>query len=157
MSTSIADFQRAATAHLNVARSCDHAAATAPHASPSSVAYLSCVAAECCLKSLILKSARVADTDKLKTSQPKIHKALFSGKEGHDLTALAQQADIARRLGQDAPRQHDPAWRRMCHGDRPYSLRYATEHLSSEQADEEVAITEKLLLDIKNVLGRAAK
>lgn len=89
------------------------------------------------------------------SEQPRLYKELFSSKSGHDLEKLAASAQVRRVLGSDAPKQSDATWKRMCHPERPYALRYATEPLTSATAQEEVALACKLHGDIGSILGRS--
>ncbi len=172
--TTIAQFQRAAQAHLHAAGAAAGRQppagrarkgrkprglsvpppAKVPAGLPATIAYLSNVAAECALKSLILKGATVTKTEEFQLAQPKIHKALFQGKAGHDLGELARAAQLMRRLDRDAPEPANPVWKRMCLDARPYSLRYGIEDVTAKGADEEHALARKLHEDIRSLLGR---
>jgi hypothetical protein len=122
------------------------------------MAYLACVAVECSLKALILKQLAALTTDDLKTKQPRVHEALFASKDGHRLDKLAERARLKQHLTGDAPeaRAHD-VWRRMCAGTRPYSLRYASERISVQDARAEHEIAKQLHEDVKGLLGRSQR
>jgi hypothetical protein len=148
MKTTLADFNHAASAHVHLAESYSLAPskktkpAPAPKALPGSIAYVSSVALECSIKSLILKGCKVADTVGLQKQHSKLYKGLFSGSSGHNLSLLAKAAGLARHLGSDAPKNSDKSWARMCNSGRPYTLRYGTEVLSLTDARSELRLAD---------------
>lgn len=163
MNTTLANFKHAAIAHVHLAESSSGLTnkkapntVGTPKAIPSSVAYVSSVALECSIKSLILKSCKVPDTATLAKHHAKLHRSLFSGSSGHDLANLAKLAGLVRHLGSDAPTSTNPAWARMCRTGRPYTLRYGTEVLSSTDALSELRLAKELHDNIANLLGRAS-
>lgn len=152
VSTTIQQFRQAAKSHLALAGSTP-VAGQAGQTSGSS-AYLASVAIECTLKSLILKGFTVTDVDTFAQAQPRLHRALFGGKQGHALELLAASSGIRRHLGADAPTTSNPTWRRMNHGSRPYSLRYGSEAMTTSDSVSELHLAARLHSDVENLLGR---
>ncbi|MDX9723018.1 MAG: hypothetical protein RBU37_19870 [Myxococcota bacterium] len=117
----------------------------APGLTPGSAAYLAHVALECAMKARLLWRAGCADTEKLQTQLPKVHRTHFAGKQGHNLRKHAAELGLAKLVKEEGHEwSDDDCWHRMCGGERPYSLRYAGEEVNAEQAREELDRATKL-------------
>ncbi|MCC6217274.1 MAG: hypothetical protein IT376_20620 [Polyangiaceae bacterium] len=154
MRTTVGQFRAAAEAHLHVAGASALSAPGVPKATPATAAYLSHMAVECSLKSLILKASKAPTTADLEQHHPRIYQALFTGRGGHRLSALADHARVESHLQSNAPGAGDAAWRRMRGDARPYSLRYATEAVTAGEAQAELDLARRLHSEIKPLLGR---
>jgi len=139
--TSLHDFRLAAISHLAAARKVlDAATETDPAKTPTTAAYLATVSLECLLKARILLRGGCESVEKLREKQAAVYAALFTGARGHAVEALAQHLrldQLLRSEGKAAP-QSD-IWKRLSHVERPYSLRYGSEHLSKDDAAAELA------------------
>jgi hypothetical protein len=144
--TSLHDFRLAAISHLAAAKKVlDAPDEKAPAKTPSTAAYLATVSLECVLKARILFRGGCESVEKLREKHARVYRALFTSAEGHAVESLAQHLRLEELLkseGKGAP-QAD-IWKRLSHSERPYSLRYGSEHLSVEDAAAEVAEVDSL-------------
>lgn len=146
MTTSLHDFRLAAISHLAAAKKVLDATDKMPPAkNPATAAYLATVSLECLLKARILFRGGFENVEKLRVKQANVYRALFASARGHAVEVLAQYLRLEALLkseGRLAPQEG--IWKRMAHSDRPYSLRYGSEHLSVEEAAAEVAEVDSL-------------
>ncbi|MBL8634402.1 MAG: hypothetical protein JNM40_14360 [Myxococcales bacterium] len=120
---------------------------------PQVAGYLNVVAMECLLKARILAQAEKSRVSELRPFLgDDTYKQLFRSSEGHRLGRLAEQAALRRLLAAAGLSSllQKKAWSRMCKDERPYSLRYGTEKLHTEEAIEEVQVGSDLLAAIEN-------
>jgi hypothetical protein len=106
---------------------------------PSTAAYLASISLECSIKARLLYRGGFENVDDLQLKQPAIFKALFSSKHGHDLQKLADNIRLPSLVGLEGKIWNDDdVWKRMASSGRPYSLRYGSEELTSDDAKAEV-------------------
>ncbi len=144
--TSLHDFRLSAISHLAAAnRILETNDATTAGRTPATAAYLAGLSLECLLKARILLRGGVESVEKLREKQSAVYKALFTSAKGHDLNNLAGNLRLDALLaseGTKAPKAE--IWERLSHAQRPYSLRYGSEQLSSADATAEVAEVSRL-------------
>jgi hypothetical protein len=134
-------FQRAGRSHLSAAKHLLEALERndASDLNPSSAAYLAHVGLECALKARLLWRGGVESAEDLEEKHPQVHAALFRGRQGHNLGALAKELRLQRLLATEGkPWKDDSCWKRISHSDRPYALRYGTESMERDVAKEEL-------------------
>ncbi|MBK7539707.1 MAG: hypothetical protein IPI49_31025 [Myxococcales bacterium] len=162
MTTKLHDFRLASHGHLAGAKAIleDNGTSTRgslPAKSSSSAAYLAGVALECSIKAKLLARGAYESTEALKRKLPLVHKALFKSKDGHDLGKLARELrlmDVIRANGKNW--EEDNVWKRMSSPERPYSLRYGSEHLTAKDAESEVARARELSETLLSGLSTAS-
>lgn len=155
-------FRLAGQAHVHAARALLHPppGQTAPPALvPSSAAYLAQVALECAMKARLLFRGNFPSAERLSLKHPKVYEELFRSRKGHDVNRLATELRLKGLLEtQGSPLANDACWNRVCSSERPYSLRYGAEHLSSVEAREDVdrasSVVEALFAGIGKMGGK---
>ena len=141
-------LRRISRSHLRGAHESSHATPKAGQAPilPMSVAYLAHVAIECALKVRLLYRSGCASKEELAAKQPSIHRAMFQGKQGHDLQLVATQVRLrAAMVSEGKAWKEDDCWKRMASLNRPYSLRYGFEALTKLEAEQELARAEEIV------------
>jgi hypothetical protein len=114
--------------------------------SPVPAVYLSHVALECALKRRILIKNKAKHLSELRRFlREKEFEALFSGTTGHNLHHLEQTAGLRRYLvaTDNEALLNSPEWSSMG-GQRPYSLRYGIETVTTPDARSEVGFAGRL-------------
>jgi len=114
---------------------------------PQLACYLLHVALECLLKVRIMRIRGTVTLEALrKAIREEDFDRLFSGREGHRLDLLAENASLKRVLTSNRAQNllDGPTWARMCSGLRPYSLRYGVERASRQMAEQELTLGESL-------------
>jgi hypothetical protein len=122
----------------------------------NSAAYLGHVALECAFKARLLWRYNVASAEDLKRKQPGVHEALFRGRTGHDLGALAKELRLPKLLATEGkPWNDDSCWKRISHSERAYALRYGAGSMDRDVVQEEIArvdqISGALMVGIRRV------
>jgi hypothetical protein len=113
---------------------------------PAPAVYLSHVALECALKRRILIIGKATHVGQLKDYlSPAEFETLFSSAAGHDLHRLERTAALRRYLTASGNESllSDRRWHSMG-GERPYSLRYGLEPISTQDAKDQVQFAANL-------------
>lgn len=144
--TTLHDFRLAAIAHLAAAqRLLAQQEGVREAKTPATAAYLATVSLECVLKARLLFRGGFESVEMLRDKAKSLHDALFTGAKGHSVGTLALQLRLEQLLkseGKALP--NSVTWKRLSRSERPYSLRYGAEHLSIEDAAEEIAAVASL-------------